>query len=840
MDRRWDSLKIDKRIKTAIREVFGFSVMTPVQAAVIPIFLDNKDVSVEAVTGSGKTLAFLIPLVQYVIKMNQGRRKNDTNNVIDDDPDDLTEEMKKSVYAIVVSPTRELASQTHTVLQSIIRHDCLKEESVTSVLLVGGCTLNEDERKFSSFGGNIVVSTPGRLSDMLSRTRVFSSSVRRYLNFLILDEADQLLDLGLARHVNDILSRIPKQRRTGLFSATQTKQLEQLIRAGLRDPVKIEIRGKVVNKNKISDKQQHLSTPTSNPNPLVKKDHRDDSGHEERRHKNLVDREISDQDCERKSKKKKDEVVTVESNNCDGSRKNNTCSSRWSVREQVSPTDITTSLIDKMTKQGEGIDDEKDPVNLGSKTKSAPTLTSPSKTTKECLSLTQPHTSDLQSISPDLSNYCLTLGSYAEKLAFILRVIESLCLPKLPPSPTPSISKERKKGCASHSIESSTDEISRKSKSCKVIIFFSSCSQVDYFETVIRRFLLTPYEISADTKCNSRKSNTKKAIAGVQHESHVTNLVKLHRKLQRKRGKIFSRFLSMESGVLLCTDIMSRGVDVKDVEWVIHFDLPNTIEDYIHRSGRSGHQVGKKGNSLLLLLQSEETFVSLCRAKGINVETFSWDKIPDMMSNIWSSDANEKEMSQTDKLSWEQKNQTATTTIISWMKEEARRDADFFSLGLQAFVSFVRTYSSKNILSGTIFPSLDVMDAVNSFGLIKVPSMPEFRTREREYVLTFRQQFTKPGDEEIVSNHQRHLKRLKECKKSGKEECDEKRKKLNLAHESRKKMRHKINSSKLTGRRRKELIDDLEMKELAEDARLVKKLKRGKISQEQFDRHFGL
>ena len=224
----FQSLPIHEKLLNAITNNFPFTRMTPVQAATIPIFLRNKDVCVQAVTGSGKTLAFLIPLVHYSLQQFDQIAQVDRPK------------FHLRVHSIIIAPTRELAHQTFDVLTQLT-----KQSPLSTLLLVGGCSVNADESSYLKRGANIIVSTPGRLADLLQRCQPFVKSIRENLNFFILDEADLILDLGFQRTLGDILKYIPKQRRTGLFSATQTKQLEHLVRAGLRDPVKIEIKAKV-------------------------------------------------------------------------------------------------------------------------------------------------------------------------------------------------------------------------------------------------------------------------------------------------------------------------------------------------------------------------------------------------------------------------------------------------------------------------------------------------------------------------------------------------------------------------------------------------------------------
>ncbi|CAL4958408.1 unnamed protein product [Urochloa decumbens] len=195
----------------------GFRRCTPVQAATIPHLLSHKDVAVDAATGSGKTLAFIVPVVE-ILRRRSSRPKS------------------HEVLAIIVSPTRELSSQIYNVAQPFIA--TLK--GVSSMLLVGGLDIKAELKRVEEEGANILVGTPGKLYDIMQRDD--ASLDYKNVEILILDEADRLLDMGFQKHVNFILSKLPKLRRTGLFSATQTKAVADLSKAGLRNPMKVEVK----------------------------------------------------------------------------------------------------------------------------------------------------------------------------------------------------------------------------------------------------------------------------------------------------------------------------------------------------------------------------------------------------------------------------------------------------------------------------------------------------------------------------------------------------------------------------------------------------------------------
>ncbi|KIW23818.1 uncharacterized protein PV07_11988 [Cladophialophora immunda] len=261
--RTWDALNppLSPWILDAVAAM-NFTRMTPVQASTIPLFMAYKDVVVEAVTGSGKTLAYLIPVVEKLLRLEEPIKRH-------------------HVGAIIVSPTRELATQIYSVLVSLLRFhppsaaalEPLDEPvdsdannraesfapstlKVVPQLLVGGYTSPaQDLSKFLKTSPNVLVATPGRLVDIMTSRDVHYP--KSSFEMLVLDEADRLLDHGFKDELTKILNLLPKERRTGLFSASVSEALDQLIRVGLRNPVKIEV--KVKGANGVEDKR----TPAS-------------------------------------------------------------------------------------------------------------------------------------------------------------------------------------------------------------------------------------------------------------------------------------------------------------------------------------------------------------------------------------------------------------------------------------------------------------------------------------------------------------------------------------------------------------------------------------------------
>lgn len=195
-------------------EALNFPTMTPVQENVIPLLLNYKDVAVEAITGSGKTLSFLVPTIEFLKKFSS---------------------QSNELTVLILLPTRELAKQILDVLTPFIQfHPFIKPQ-----LLIGGNSPTEDIEKFKEMRPNIIIATPGRLHEFI--TMLPPTEFKR-LELFIVDEADQILKNGSENHLTAIFQALPKQRRTGLFSATLTSQLLKITHAGMRNPVFLQIK----------------------------------------------------------------------------------------------------------------------------------------------------------------------------------------------------------------------------------------------------------------------------------------------------------------------------------------------------------------------------------------------------------------------------------------------------------------------------------------------------------------------------------------------------------------------------------------------------------------------
>ncbi|SFM18867.1 DEAD/DEAH box helicase [Methanolobus profundi] len=200
-------LYLSKEIRKSIKEM-GFREPTEVQERCIPIIMEGKDIIGQARTGTGKTAAFGIPLME------------------------LLEPEKKSTQAIVICPTRELANQVSEELSKLAKY--IPELKVASIY--GGLSVDSQISQLRS-GVQIIVGTPGRIIDHLERETMQTDDI----GIVVLDEADEMLNMGFREDIETILDTIPAGRQTLLFSATMPKPILQLTEQYQKEPVHIKI-----------------------------------------------------------------------------------------------------------------------------------------------------------------------------------------------------------------------------------------------------------------------------------------------------------------------------------------------------------------------------------------------------------------------------------------------------------------------------------------------------------------------------------------------------------------------------------------------------------------------
>lgn len=538
-------------------------------------------------------MAFLVPILEILLKREEAWKKLE-------------------IGAIVIVPTRELAYQINEVLAVFLSETELQK--FRSKLLVGGSNIDEDIKDLIKNGGHILVCTPGRLQDLLERKSELNLSSRvKSLEILVLDEADLLLDLGFESSLNTILSYLPRQRRTGLFSATQTQEVLDLMRAGLRNPV----------------------------------------------------------------------VITVK---------------------------------------------EK-------QTQSTPKL---------------------------LQNFFMIVKP-EEKLVQLLQFF-------------------------------------KKNELQKSLIFLPTCACVEFWGYVM------PYLLQD------------------------TMIFSLHGKMKNKRSKVLDKFKNAKNALLLCTDVMARGVDIPEIDWVLQWEPPSSAASFVHRVGRTARQ-GNNGNSLILLLPTEEAYVNFLSKN---------QKVTLTKMNEYSIDS--KKLSSINKIIYDLQ----------------LKDRNIFDKATRAFVSHIRAYSKHECNLLLSVNDLDLGKIATSYGLLRLPKMPEMK---EEFKSSFVSPYKDYNVNEITyTNKQKqssYLKKIKIFNTTGKWPDKKQYKKQSESwelsktkKEERKMLKKRRKTAKLRKidkitigqlkKKRKQKFTVEEINELKQDILNIKKFKKKKISETELNNELGV
>ena len=226
--KRFEDLDINQNIKKAIAEM-GFEEPSPIQAKSIPVILEGKDVIGQAQTGTGKTAAFSIPILEKI------------------DPND------RSLQAIVLCPTRELAIQVSQEIRKLAKY----MQGIKTLPIYGGQPIDRQIKALKG-GVQVIIGTPGRTIDHIKRKTIKPGNVK----MVVLDEADEMLDMGFREDIETILENVPEERQTTFFSATMPKAILELTKKYQNEPEHIKVVRKELTVENI--KQYYIETRASN------------------------------------------------------------------------------------------------------------------------------------------------------------------------------------------------------------------------------------------------------------------------------------------------------------------------------------------------------------------------------------------------------------------------------------------------------------------------------------------------------------------------------------------------------------------------------------------------
>lgn len=226
---KFTDLGLNPLLMRAIAET-GYDKPTPIQAQAIPLLLEDRDLLGIAQTGTGKTAAFALPTLDFLLEYPEKRRS-------------------RSARVLVLAPTRELAGQIAESFRTYSRFmDCIVET------VFGGVSINTQKRALQG-GVDVLVATPGRLLDLVNQKALTLKDVE----VLILDEADQMLDMGFIHDLKKIVAQVPKDRQTLLFSATMPKTISDLSQQFLDKPVRVSVTPPATTAERVDQGVYHVS-----------------------------------------------------------------------------------------------------------------------------------------------------------------------------------------------------------------------------------------------------------------------------------------------------------------------------------------------------------------------------------------------------------------------------------------------------------------------------------------------------------------------------------------------------------------------------------------------------
>lgn len=223
----FDELNLPQQLRTALAAM-NFTTPTPIQAQSIPLTLEGRDVLATAMTGSGKTAAFCVPMIARMLTNPRGN-------------------------ALIMLPTRELANQVEAVVKQLLGVN----STIKTALLIGGDSMPKQQAQLR-MRPRIIVGTPGRIIDHLQRGALMLHDA----TYIVLDEADRMLDMGFEDQIMSVLKYLPQQRQTLLFSATLPSQILKLSERYLKNPARVEV-GET---NKAADRIVQTTVNVTNEN----------------------------------------------------------------------------------------------------------------------------------------------------------------------------------------------------------------------------------------------------------------------------------------------------------------------------------------------------------------------------------------------------------------------------------------------------------------------------------------------------------------------------------------------------------------------------------------------
>ena len=612
------SLDLNKRLAEYLTKPdgMGMTSSTRVQSVVIPLLISQRsNILMKSQTGSGKTLAYLIPIIDDIMKNESDCKRSD------------------GTQALIIAPTRELCTQIADVLNKITK---------CCIWIVGGSMTGGENRKSEKArlrkGISILVSTPGRLLDHLRATESFNL---KKLRWVVLDEADRLLDMGFEQTILESLSLIRGEKLPGL----KGKDEDAFKRVTLKHKWNHQTSLNAKKCDSIDNLYYIMASATLTK--AVRQLALPVMGGEGFQ---LVDAE-------------KEAVIPMDA------------STNFEVLDSISGKDKSLNVVE-FTGDEDIVDEDPMKKRARSILEKGEEMEAPSQ----------------------LAQYYMMVTCKWRLAAFL-----------------------------------SFLKIHRNQK---IIVFFLTCDSVDYHALLLRE---TEWPLKLDDAINdyddqesmgsgekrSRGSNNSKTLSRLSSKSNRSflnplepkftgmlgdqcHIFRLHGNVpQKTRAIVYKEFCAAESGVLLCTDVAARGLDLPKIDWILQYDPPCETTDYVHRIGRTARK-GLGGSALIFLLPSEAPYVQLLHSHSLRPQPLS---LQSMFQDV------SKEIPGAQKF----KNIEEMSAIILQRRIETvlLGNKYLLSAARQTFRSFIRAYATHSADTKGIFKVqlLHLGHVAKSFGL---------------------------------------------------------------------------------------------------------------------------
>jgi ATP-dependent RNA helicase DDX31/DBP7 len=539
-------------VRGQLRDGFGLQSPTRVQRGMIPLALSGRSLVVKSETGSGKSLAFLLPIVQGLLGtlypqsegLNDGRGGGDTGR----------KRGEGGTRALIISPTRELCAQLFTVLTRLLQPFPL----LVPCLLAGGEKRKSEKARLRK-GCTIVIATPGRLLDHLRLTSSFVCSTET-IQWLVLDEADRMLDMGFGQQVRDIMACL-KERGKGPISAVKAYDPDR--RHDDEDEDEDEDDFDLNHSNQKSHTRKHVH---STEKSLVQATSSNSS------HKVTVF--LISATITPAVKELALSVLFTDAMFLDASSANlRRVAATAAASADAMAKSATASPLDLMTAQ--------QTAQIAAK---AAAFSAPKQLNQSAM---------LVPLKWRLVTLFAVLVEAIKKARNITRQQQSL----------PSLGQPQ---AQAH---------------CKVIVFFSTTDSVDFHYRLLAALLpraLVKGGVVSSSSNTTRDGSKSSSNRGLNIEDFAVS--RLHGNVpQNERTSVFRAFSAATSGLMIATDVAARGLDLPAVDLIVQCDAPSEMQDYVHRIGRTARK-GLAGNALIFLQPHESPYLTLLQASGLDVK----------------------------------------------------------------------------------------------------------------------------------------------------------------------------------------------------------------------------